>query len=393
MFFLILPQLTQGQESNSIKLVSQLMMPFSGGPRDDGSSAALNDIGYYGLGNNQYFEVQKDWWAYFPLEDRWEQRSDIPGSPRQYCTSFSSNRSVFVFGGILDDGTIVSELLEYDPESDLWTVHSTPVDARAKAFGFQIGDNYYLGAGQNDTMALGDFWRYNLPSKSWTNLDSLPFSPRYDMVAFASEGIGYSCLGQDSNETFNTCWEFQVATNTWREVASFTGQARTYATALGGAFGCIVYGGQSKNGELLSEIYSFDKSSNKWSREIDLTHPDVRGMEEGHFLVGGLTHNFTRVSAVQRYGIDEEAQRDQLKVWPNPTRSLLSIYIDEHAVLGVEDILVQLFDVHGMMIAEADITGQKNFRTLDTESLNNGIYYLRITAQGYSIVEAISVMK
>ncbi|HAW18732.1 MAG TPA: hypothetical protein DCX14_00985 [Flavobacteriales bacterium] len=398
LFSLLVPNFVQAQPTEVLKLKGQFMMPFSGGPRDDGSAAVLNDIGYYGLGNNQYFEVQKDWWAYYPLDDRWERRSDIPGAPRQYCTSFSSDQSVFVFGGILDDGTIVSELLEYNAVNDSWKQINTSVPTRAKAFGFRIGPDYYLGGGQNDTMALGDFWQLNIASGLWTKLDSLPFSPRYPMVSFVSEGIGYACLGQDSINTYNSCWEFQVATNAWREVAAFPGRARTFATSIGSNSGGIVFGGQNDKAELNSEVYSFDKESNAWNREIDLIYPEVRGMEgfsilDGYYLIGGLTQNFTRISAVQRYGEEEKSELVDVKVWPNPTRSGISIFIIDHVGKNSEELQVHLFDTHGIVVGEAKISGQNDFRTLDTESLGNGIYFLRVASEAYSVVQKISVMK
>ena len=59
LFSLLVPNFVQAQPTEVLKLKGQFMMPFSGGPRDDGSAAVLNDIGYYGLGNNQYFRSPK----------------------------------------------------------------------------------------------------------------------------------------------------------------------------------------------------------------------------------------------------------------------------------------------------------------------------------------------
>ncbi|MDX9747910.1 MAG: kelch repeat-containing protein [Paludibacter sp.] len=105
-----------------------------------------------------------DWWEYFPGTDSWEVRTPQPGKGRHFGVGFSVGGRFFVatgryFGGLLDDGFLHNNILEYEPDSDRWIDRGAmPGGGRQNAVAFVIGNKAYIGFGENDTTILGDLW-------------------------------------------------------------------------------------------------------------------------------------------------------------------------------------------------------------------------------------------
>ena len=364
---------------------------FSGGPRDDGSAFTINDKGYYGLGNDLYFQVRKDMWCFDPMTKNWTEVASIPTNARQYSLGFNSSDHGFVLGGILDVGDFTNELLVYDPSSNTWEVFQAPFEARAKMAGFRIGHNFYCGGGVSDSLVHSDFWKFDMHSLTWEKMDDLPFEPRFDMVGFQSNGIGWMGLGQDTNSHLKNIWSYDPASGNWKAIGDFPGQSRSYIAVSETNFGVIFFGGQDENTKLTNEVYLLNTANMDWSLVSDSPSISLRGskgftIDQTSYFVGGLTENYTRIDSVFKIQNPLTFQFDNwLHVWPNPSRELVSYYYDQ---TDLQDCSLLIYDCTGTIIQVPHNNNQFDFS--DQE---NGIYTLELSCSNKDKTARIVIQK
>tara|TARA_B110000046_G_C12764464_1_gene302272 strand:+ start:152 stop:613 length:462 start_codon:yes stop_codon:yes gene_type:complete len=149
----------------------------------------------------------------------------------------------------------VSTLQVDNPESNTWVNNKTSLSSRAKASGVSVGDFFFLAGGVNDSIVFGDFWRYSLQYNEWEKLDSIPFEPRFDMIAFEANGRAYFGLGQDTTEFYNDLWSYDIISQKWNRLDDFPGSARTYTCALKTLIGAMIACGNNDQGAVLDEVY------------------------------------------------------------------------------------------------------------------------------------------
>ena len=84
-------------------------------------------------------------------------------------------------------------------------------------------------------------------------------------------------------------------------------------------------------------------------------------------------------------GIDDNSERNQITVYPNPSNGLVTI----NGLLNVMNYSVEVIDLQGRIVYSVTNQGQLNLDQLD-----NGIYTLRIsTEKGLFAVEQVSLSK
>ena len=77
-----------------------------------------------------------------------------------------------------------------------------------------------------------------------------------------------------------------------------------------------------------------------------------------------------------------------VNVYPNPTKDLLAIEIENKQLINNETIKIQLLNSVGQILKEESLTAQKAF--INVQSLDAGIYFLKIiSAQGSKIVKVV----
>lgn len=113
--------------------------------------------GYSTFNNN-------DWWEYEPEDDMWIKRKNMPCNGRVNAVGFTLGDNYFVatgryFAGTLTGGKTKNDILMYDAANNKWTaINALRNGARENAIAFRLGDNVYVGLGENDTDLLNDFY-------------------------------------------------------------------------------------------------------------------------------------------------------------------------------------------------------------------------------------------
>ena len=147
-----------------------------------------------------------------------------------------------------------------------WTQLNPPPNfaERADPVIFQINDKAYVGLGNGNTIQhLKDFWEYDIPSNSWTQLDSVNFDGIEEGVFFTLNGKGYCGTGLSN---FNNMYEFDPANLQWAQKNDFPGQTREMAVAL--VIDGVAYFGLGWNGNsMLDDWWEYDQTSDAWTQK------------------------------------------------------------------------------------------------------------------------------
>ena len=128
-------------------------------------------------------------------QDIWIQKDSVGGPPKSACVGF-------VIGGIgyigmgFDQFDYKRSLFAYNPFVDDWDkIESIGGELglglnRSSAVAFTIGSSAYVGTGQGAAPYFNDFWRYDQATNSWTQVANFSGSPRREAVAFGIDDFG-----------------------------------------------------------------------------------------------------------------------------------------------------------------------------------------------------------
>ncbi len=144
--------------------------------------------------------------------------------------------------------------------------------SRTEAVSFTILDTAFVGTGYagagNATATndrLPDFWKFNVATNSWTQIASLPDSAsRSSAVAFGTSTKGYVTTGlaQDGITKMKDTWEYTPGGG-WVKKADFAGSARYDAVGFSLLEKGYVATGYDNN--YLKDFYTFDPVANTWT--------------------------------------------------------------------------------------------------------------------------------
>jgi N-acetylneuraminic acid mutarotase len=196
----------------------------TGARRSSAVCFVIGDLAYVGTGKSQ--DALSDWHVYFPANDRdndpetpsWRSMANNkPGGEnailRYGAIAFSINGRGYFGLGRAQDGTFLKDFWEYkpsetDPIGGSWTQKKDfPGEARANAVAFAIGDQGYVGTGDNivgDMEQTGaytgevfnDFYRYDPFTDTWHKQQDYTADKgaynRIDAIRPITRAVGYA---------------------------------------------------------------------------------------------------------------------------------------------------------------------------------------------------------
>jgi N-acetylneuraminic acid mutarotase len=243
---------------------------FPGKPRSGAVGFAIGDKGYLGTGYSKNLllmagspGVEKDFWQYDPVTDKWHRKNDFPGPPTADAVAFSIGDKGYLASGAGPD------FWEYNPVPDSWK--QMPDFAgipRSSAFAFVIGGKGYIGGGASGGIMLSDLWEFDPFQKSWRQMADLPVQSRRAMSAVGAAGKGYVGLGHDYNPEAKEFYAFDPVSNSWSITAAFPGRTRHGAASF--AIHDKIYVGSGTFGvensipRAANDMYVFDPSTDSW---------------------------------------------------------------------------------------------------------------------------------
>lgn len=119
---------------------------FPGGVRYQMVSFVVGDKAYVGMGTDQNV-YKKDVYCYDPGANSWQAIAPFPAYERAAASTFTLEERGFVCLG--NNGGLLSDLMEYNPKTDTWTLRSAYGGSERKgAISFVIGNKAYVGTGK-----------------------------------------------------------------------------------------------------------------------------------------------------------------------------------------------------------------------------------------------------
>lgn len=193
-------------------------------------------------------------------------------------------------------------------QADVWTqLNDYQGSARQGAVSFVIGDNAYVGTGEDGVGTLRDFWKYDPVNDSWTQIADFPGAARTEAAAFTVNGKGYVGLGEDGATKYKDFYSYDPNTDNWVQIADFGGSARSSAVLF--AIDDIAYVGTGlSDTDEERDFWKYDYVSDVWTQIADLNADKRReavaftingkGYVSGGFYFDGFSF---QLSDVQEY--------------------------------------------------------------------------------------------
>jgi N-acetylneuraminic acid mutarotase len=175
--------------------------------------------GYKGTGGS-FDNFLNDFWEYNSVDNKWTQKQNVPGTPRQYAFAFSIGNKGYIGSGQFGLGQdALNDFYEYNPVTDVWVQKNNiplPLPRIAPA-AFSIGNKGYVGLGQNPVTAvfLNDFYEYDPGTDTWVPKAAFPDAARYSAAVFASSTKGYVLGGFGNSTVYDDFWEYDPLANNW----------------------------------------------------------------------------------------------------------------------------------------------------------------------------------
>jgi N-acetylneuraminic acid mutarotase len=191
---------------------------FGGTARLDAVAFVLNGKGYVATGYDDNY--LKDNWQYDPNSDTWSQKAGITGSKRKETTVFVMNNKAYMVSGN-NNGSALNDMQVYDPNTDVWTTLNKLTNVSDQSFddkynsivrwnavSFVIGDKAYLATGENGSMNTHT-WEYDPPTDTWVEKTTFSGTARTGASAFTINNRGFVVAGRSGNAPFDNSYEFQ----------------------------------------------------------------------------------------------------------------------------------------------------------------------------------------
>ncbi len=188
-----------------------------------------------------------EFWEFDPETNSWSKKADPPVAlARGSATGFSIGTKLYVGTGetyFENEWKLYNDFWEWDQSTDTWTKKNDfPGAARAHATGFSIENKGYIGLGGEIGMGGGpvyqDFWEYNQETDKWTRKADFPGSQVIGNVAFSVKNNGYMVAGWDplsESPSTHEIWEWNQISDSWTKIGDFAGVYRT--GSVGGSLG------------------------------------------------------------------------------------------------------------------------------------------------------------
>ena len=360
---------------------------------------ALDGSGYVGTGLDSAGNLLNDFWKYNALNDTWSQVAAFPGTPRKNAVAFVTDSFAFVGTGY-DAAGLTKDFYRYDATNNSWQQiadldSAGAVYPRRDAASFAFNNKGYVVGGYDGTTFYSKAtWEYDGNRDTvWTEKTSFPLAGRRWATGFSVDNFGFFGLGYNfSQEYFHDFWMYDVATNTWTQMADFIGNKRGYAVSF--VINGFAYVGSGFDGALKGDFYVFDYLNNSWGQVATFGglptsaaaafSLDGKGYVFGGVDTLGYKNELWEYTPDNTLGVNNPPgdEHEAIFAYPNPA--------PDHLVFeNLKDeckYVLTLYDTSGKLIFRQSLS--HDVKTVSLKNLKSGIYYycIEMEAEKYSRV-------
>ena len=209
----------------------------------------------------------------------WKQRADFIAPIRGFFSSCILNDEIFIFGGQKSTGSIVlNETWIYNITTDTWRSNRVDFEGiRRYPASFSIGGNIYVGTGQRTSVNLyNDFYRMNGDTYSWSSVEiEENLESRYDAGNFNLKGKGYIVGGTRANYPYylSDVWSFDSTSEKWTRLNNFPKSFSGGISFSDDNRAFVGFGVTGDNGNSTEkELWEYNTTTDSW--EIISSLPD-----------------------------------------------------------------------------------------------------------------------
>ena len=323
-------------------------------------SMAIGSRGYVGggwNGNTMYY----DFWEYDPGSNSWTQKAALP----------ALFWSVPAFGigiyGYVMDGT---DTYQYSPGLNTWTALGIGTSWAGDQMKFTVNGKGYIISGV-------DIYRFDPSTSQWAYRNSLPWTFNGDL-AFLANGKGYAV-----DAYYAETYEYDPATNVITQKSACPAQL-----SQGCSFGVNGKGyvgtGQVPpwNGDV-ANFFEYDPATDLW-REINMFQGAGRENATA-FTIGTKAYVTCGTSGINyndlwEYGslngIEEnELNHIALKTFPNPFNEKITLSVP--GTVKVENASLCIMNISGQVIKKIEHISQ-NTIVIERNNMATGMYFYEL---------------
>jgi N-acetylneuraminic acid mutarotase len=236
--------------------------------RRQGISFSIGSKGYVGLGQSNTTPLS-DLWEYDPQTNVWTQKAGFTPGPRYEATGFSIDTKGYVACGYDNTSALKNDLWEFDPLANTWTQKLSLGAARAGATGFGLNGKGYVGLGDGSSGSLRDFWEYDPAGNTWTQKADYSGGARAYPASFTIGSKGYVGTGYSISGTTSDFWEFDPVANTWTAKAAYGGG--TIYNTKGFSLNNKGYFTAGNGSSLTNAMWEYDPVPDIWTQKPGLS--------------------------------------------------------------------------------------------------------------------------
>lgn len=385
---------------------------FPGTGRYLAASFSIGTKGYIGIGYPDVTVTAPfiDFWEWDQTTNVWTKKANFPGAAGGVVATFSiGTKGYIATGQSRAENGFTNQLWEYNQATDSWaekaSLPSSP--ERSWGVGFSIGTKGYIGTGTKDESLPGDsyfkdFWEWDQATNTWTQKASFGGTARSYAVGFSIGTKGYIGTGEDLVDELDIdrkdFWEWDQETNIWSKKADFGGTARGYAKGFSiGTKGYIAMGIDASFTTINNDLWEWDQSTNVWVQKTDFggisrVHPIVFSIgNKGYLGTGGngstSYQDFWEYDPSEITGIEEISSKN-IFLYPNPTSGRFTI---KNFELQITKCRLEIYNVLGEMIYSETNYNQKTSNEIDISYAPKGIYFVKIFAEEKLFSEKIMI--
>ncbi|MDD4969974.1 MAG: hypothetical protein PHT07_11150 [Paludibacter sp.] len=216
----------------------------------------------------------------------WKKLGNFPGIARASASSFVVGDKGYVcLGRSGPKYDFLKDLWEYEPSTDTWTHKADfPGAARVKAIAGVIGDKAYVGLGSvspYEGNQFSDFWEYDGATDTWKQMASFPGVAKNDLFCAVVDSCLYTTEGFSATLFTPYTYKYSPKTNSWTQLKDCP---VSRSSTAGFSIGSDMYVGSGYFTANYKDFYCYHTLTNTWDRMADL--PEARILSKGITLNG-----------------------------------------------------------------------------------------------------------
>ncbi len=356
----------------------------------------INNLAYFGLGQNINTVTYNDLWEYNPLTDIWTQKASMPGATRCGSANFAIGNFGYVCCGWTNtvSPTQLNDVWKYDVINNTWAQAAAfPGPGRYTSSSFVINNKAYVGIG---FMPLqNDFYEYDAINNSWAAKANYPLAVQ-SCATFSLNNKGYFVGGNNSNP-LNLVYEYDPVGDSWA-------QKNNFPITTSGAFSFVInnipYVGMgisqfSPNVLVTPNVYSYNITTDTWTLVSIFpsfarsSSPGVCIGNAGYIFAGNdqTSGNIVPTNELWKFtpnttGIQEQ-ESIELSIFFDVINTSLVVTHESN-----ENLLLNVIDLAGKVIEKFEVNSKSKILELNREKYSHGIYFYFIEIKSSNLTRS-----